>query len=57
MKDGKMGNTWPVLIKSILHIFREKSYSKLLSYPLASDGGRGVVPTKLFKLTHNSWNT
>ena len=38
IKENKMGNTRHVFIKSILHIFTEKSHSKLLSHLLKKGG-------------------
>ena len=42
IKENKMGNTRHVFIKSILHIFAEKSGSKLLSHLLKKESG-GLV--------------
>ena len=49
-----MDNTWQAFIKSILHIFTEKSHSELPShFSKKEDGGWEVCPTTLLKLPQN----
>ena len=49
-----MGNVWHAFIKSILHIFSEKSHSKLLSHTLKKGGvGGRMVATNLLTLPQN----